>query len=200
MSKIELEIVSLSSNQPQTGSFALVLGEIGGNRRLPIIIGHSEAHAIAIENENLKTNRPMTHDLFKSFAHAFSYIVEEIVITDLREGIFFAKIVCSDKDKRIEIDSRPSDAIAIGVRFKVPLYVLDTVLSEGGIEVDDNEEIKPERGVKPSSSDSPSTGSGSHKKLEDTPLDKLNEMMDKALEQEEYEKAAKIRDEINRRN
>jgi excinuclease UvrABC helicase subunit UvrB len=86
------------------------------------------------------------------------------------------------------------------VRFKVPLYVLDTVLSEGGIEVDDNEEIKPERGVKPSSSGSPSTGSGSHKKLEDTPLDKLNEMLDKALELEEYEKAAKIRDEINRRN
>lgn len=200
MNKIELEIISLSSNQPQTGSFALVLGEIGGNRRLPIIIGHSEAHAIAIENENLKTNRPMTHDLFKSFAFAFGYTVKEIVITDLREGIFFAKIICSDKDKTIEIDSRPSDAIAIGVRFKVPLYVVDTVLSEGGIEVDDNEEIKPERGTKSTSTVGPGAGAGSHKKLEDTPLEKLNEMLDKALEQEEYEKAAKIRDEINRRN
>ena len=130
MEKIRLEIIVLSSSQSQTGSFALVLGEVNGNRRLPIIIGMFEAQAIAIEIEKVIPNRPMTHDLFKSFALSFHFIVEEIVISDLKEGVFFAKIICSDGIKNIEIDARPSDAIAIGLRFDVPIFSYETIMSE----------------------------------------------------------------------
>ena len=115
--KIKLEILGLSSSQSQSGSFALVLGETSGNRRLPIIIGMFEAQAIAIEIEKITPNRPMTHDLFKSFSHNFGFDVNEIVISDLKEGVFFAKILCTHEGKQIEMDSRPSDAIAIGLRL-----------------------------------------------------------------------------------
>ena len=120
MDKIKLEILGLSPSQSQSGSFALVLGEEYGNRRLPIIIGMFEAQAIAIEIEKIVPNRPMTHDLFKQFAEKFKFTVREIMISDLREGIFFAKIVCSDGVRETIIDARPSDAIAIGIRFSVP--------------------------------------------------------------------------------
>ena len=119
MEKIQLEILGLSSSQSQSGSFALVLGETEGNRRLPIIIGMFEAQAIAIEIEKIIPNRPMTHDLFKSFGHSFNYTIKEIIISDLKEGVFFAKIVCENDTKTVEIDARPSDAIAIGLRFKL---------------------------------------------------------------------------------
>ena len=143
MDKIKLDILGLSSSQSQSGSFALVLGEENGNRRLPIIIGMFEAQAIAIEIEKVVPNRPMTHDLFKSFAGAFNYSVEEILISDLKEGVFFSKIVCSDGIRQVEIDARPSDAIAIGIRFDVPIYTYETILSEAGIvlnEFNDEEE------------------------------------------------------------
>ena len=122
MEKIQLEILGLSSSQSQSGSFALVLGETDGNRRLPIIIGMFEAQAIAIEIEKIIPNRPMTHDLFKSFGHSFNYTIKEIVISDLKEGVFFAKIVCENDNKTVEIDARPSDAIAIGLRFNAPIF------------------------------------------------------------------------------
>ena len=133
MDKIKLDILGLSSSQSQSGSFALVLGEENGNRRLPIIIGMFEAQAIAIEIEKVVPNRPMTHDLFKSFAGAFNYSVEEILISDLKEGVFFSKIVCSDGIRQVEIDARPSDAIAIGIRFDVPIFTYESILSEAGI-------------------------------------------------------------------
>jgi bifunctional DNase/RNase len=138
--KIKLEILGLSSSQSQAGSFALVLGEESGNRRLPIIIGMFEAQAIAIEIEKIIPNRPMTHDLFKSFAHSFDYEVEQIVISDLKEGVFFAKIVCTNGDKTLEIDARPSDAIAIGLRFDAPIYTYETILAEAGIVLTDESE------------------------------------------------------------
>ncbi len=200
MEKIKLEILGLSSSQSQSGSFALVLGEKRGSRRLPIIIGMFEAQAIAIEIEKITPNRPMTHDLFKSFAHSFDFEVSEIVISDLKEGVFFAKIICSNGSKSVDIDARPSDAIAVGLRFNVPIYTYENILSEAGIELTDEtdtasdfkkEEVKPTGG---------SRKKASGDQLKDLSYDKLQEMLNTALEKEDYERAAKIRDEMNKRN
>ncbi len=195
MDKVKIEILGLSSSQSQsTGSFALVLGEVEGERRLPIIIGMFEAQAIALEIEKITPNRPMTHDLFKSFASAFNYELVEIIISDLKEGIFFAKIICTDGERTIEIDSRPSDAIAIGIRFEVPFYTYETVLSEAGIILTDEEEIVDDE-EEPVVVEKEQVD-----RLQDFTVDKLNEMLDEALKNEDYERAAKIRDEINRRS
>jgi len=199
--KIKLEILGLSSSQSQSGSFALVLGEKPGKRRLPIIIGMFEAQAIAIEIEKIIPNRPMTHDLFKSFAGSFNFVIKEIVISDLKEGVFFAKIICENEEKSIEIDSRPSDAIAIGLRFNAPIYTYETILGEAGIEMSEEEEEEPDiqkelEQIQPKKEKQ----SQSMEKLKDASMDKLKEMLDKAIEQEDYEKAAKIRDELNKRN
>jgi bifunctional DNase/RNase len=200
--KIKLEILGLSSSQSQSGSFALVLGEESGNRRLPIIIGMFEAQAIAIEIEKIVPNRPMTHDLFKSFALGFNFTVEEIVISDLKEGVFFAKIVCTDGIKSIEIDARPSDAIAIGLRFEVPIYTYENILSEAGIVLSDLSED--ESGTKPEKERKEETKKAEPKSLsdqiKDTSSDQLKLMLDEALMKEDYEKAARIRDELNKRN
>jgi uncharacterized protein len=195
--KIKLEILGLSPSSSQTGSFALVLGEEYGPRRLPIIIGMFEAQAIAIEIEKIEPNRPMTHDLFKSFARTFHYTVTEISITDIKEGVFFAKIHCSDGIKDTFVDARPSDAIAIGLRFNVPIYTYENVLSEAGISIneagkDDLIDDLEEQEAKPQKSFG--------ELLKENPVDVLNTMLKSALENEEYEKAAKIRDEIDRRN
>jgi len=205
--KIKLEILGLSSSQSQTGSFALVLGEEAGTRRLPIIIGMFEAQAIAIEIEKIIPNRPMTHDLFKSFASSFNFNVEEIIISDLREGVFFAKIVCTDGIKTIDIDARPSDAIAIGLRFEVPIYTYESILSEAGIVLSDlNEETtgatskkepaeKQEEPKKKKISKPKEEGN-----LKDTSSEQLKTMLQDALDKEDYERAARIRDELNKRN
>ncbi len=196
MDKIKLEILGLSSSQSQSGSFALVLGEERGNRRLPIIIGMFEAQAIAIEIEKIVPNRPMTHDLFKSFAQSFKFSVLEIVISDLREGVFYAKIMCSDGVKMMEVDARPSDAIAIGLRFGVPIYTFEPILSEAGIvltEPDEEETLVSKEEPRKPSKKTP-------EQLKDTSNDQLQAMLDEALEKEDYERAAKIRDEMNKRN
>jgi bifunctional DNase/RNase len=193
--KIQLEILGLSSSQSQSGSFALVLGEVGGNRRLPIIIGMFEAQAIAIEIENITPNRPMTHDLFRAFSVNFDIEIEEIIISDLKEGVFFARILCNSQGKKVEIDARPSDAIAIGLRFNVNIYSYESILTEAGIVLtEENEEVVTvEEAI--AAGDVPAV-----KKMEDQPTDKLNEMLKEALDAEDYERAAKIRDELNRRN
>lgn len=186
----------MSSSQSQSGSFALVLGEERGNRRLPIIIGMFEAQAIAIEIEKIVPNRPMTHDLFKSFAQSFKFSVLEIVISDLREGVFYAKIMCSDGVKMLEVDARPSDAIAIGLRFGVPIYTFEPILSEAGIvltEPDEEETLVSKEEPRKPSKKTP-------EQLKDTSNDQLQVMLDEALEKEDYERAAKIRDEMNKRN
>lgn len=203
-----MEILGLSSSQSQSGSFALVLGEKTGRRRLPIIIGMFEAQAIAIEIEKIIPNRPMTHDLFKSFAGSFNYSIKEIIISDLKEGVFFAKIVCESDNTFIEIDSRPSDAIAIGLRFNAPIYTYETILAEAGIELSEEEEGDAEgeevdkelEKLKPKKEKHFPAPAQSSEKLKDNSMSKLKEMLDKAIEQEDYEKAAKIRDEINKRN
>ena len=196
MDKIKLEILGLSSSQSQTGSFALVLGEKEGTRRLPIIIGMFEAQAIAIEIEKIIPNRPMTHDLFKSFAHSFNYSIQEIIISDLKEGVFFAKIVCDNGKKEIQIDARPSDAIAIGLRFDVPIFTYETILAEAGIEFTDESEEE----IKEIKTKTPASKTVADKDLKDLSMEKLQEMLEAALDKEDYEEAAKIRDEINRRN
>lgn len=201
MKKIKLEILGLSSSQSQTGSFALVLGEADGNRRLPIIIGMFEAQAIAIEIEKIIPNRPMTHDLFKSFANAFHFHVDEIVISDLKEGVFFAKIVCTDGLKKTEIDARPSDAIAVGLRFDAPIFTFENILAEAGIVLTDEEEE--EEKAEPKAEKKVKVKKETSKKGDDYKsysVDKLNELLKDAIDKEDYERAAKIRDELGKRN
>ena len=203
MKKIKLEILGLSSSQSQTGSFALVLGETEGNRRLPIIIGMFEAQAIAIEIEKIIPNRPMTHDLFKAFGNTFHFHVEEIVISDLKEGVFFAKIVVSDGLKKNEIDARPSDAIAIGLRFDSPIFTYENILAEAGIVLTDQEEEEErERSEKkePAKAKVKREPTKKGDDLKNLSVDKLNELLKDAIDHEDYERAAKIRDELERRN
>jgi bifunctional DNase/RNase len=194
---IELEILGLSSNHSQSGSFTLILGEVNGSRRLPIVIGMFEAQAIALEIEKIIPNRPMTHDLFKSFANGFNYEIDRIIITDMKEGVYYAKIKCKSDLIEAEIDSRPSDAIAIAIRFGAPVYCTEKAMSEG--EVDNFEfDSKEEK----SSAKKPTQKFVTKKEpsLKDFSLDKLNQMLEKAINNEDYERAARIRDEINKRN
>jgi uncharacterized protein len=203
--KIKLEILGLSSSQSQTGSFALILGEEIGNRRLPIIIGMFEAQAIAIEIEKIIPNRPMTHDLFKSFADMFDFQIESILISDLKEGVFFAKIICNQGVEHKEIDARPSDAIAIGLRFAVPIFTTEAIISEAGIvlgDLDEQTSIKKSKKdtEKAASSLKPTVKTSKLDQLKDMNAEQLKTMLDESLKNEDYEKAAIIRDELNRRN
>lgn len=202
MKKIPLEILGLSSSQSQTGSFALVLGEKEGNRRLPIIIGMFEAQSIAIQIEKISPNRPLTHDLFKSFAQHLNVSIIEVLISDLKEGVFYSKIVCNDGEREFDLDARPSDAIAIGLRFGVPIYTVESVLSEAGIILSDLEEEEEEETDEIETSVSSSSGRTESGKsnLRDVSVDELNKLLEEALEKEDYERAAKIRDELNKRN
>ncbi len=199
MDKIKLEIVGLTSSHTQTGSFALVMGEVDGNRRLPIIIGMFEAQAIAIEIEKIDSNRPMTHDLFKSFSQVFDFNLKEVYISDLREGVFFAKIICSRNgyDDNFEIDARPSDAIALALRFGVTINTNETILSEAGIIFSDSETDKAVSASQ--GKEQVKDKDVKQKSLNELTLEELNSNMQAALTKEDYEKAAKIRDEINRR-
>lgn len=197
MKKIQLEILGLSSSQSQSGSFALVLGEKDGNRRLPIIIGMFEAQSIAIQIEKINPNRPLTHDLFKSFAQHLNVRIKEILISDLKEGVFYSKIVCTDGTNSFELDARPSDAIAIGLRFGVAIYTVESVLSEAGIILSDLEEEEDEDELAEiESPEKPAKKSS----MTEVSTDELNKMLNEALEKEDYERAAQIRDELNKRN
>jgi uncharacterized protein len=196
--KIKLEILDLAPSQVQAGSFTLVLAESGGDTRMPIIIGMFEAQAIAIELEKIKPSRPLTHDLFKSFSNAFDFSIEEILISDIVDGVFYAKIISSDGIRQKNVDARPSDAIAIALRFNAPIYASQKVLDEAGVTSEDLGE-KPQsqepKAIKVKVSKSKSSG-----KLSDFSMDELNRFLNEALSKEEYEQAAKIRDEIDRRN
>ena len=211
MKKIPLEILGLSSSQSQSGSFALILGEKHGNRRLPIIIGMFEAQSIAIQIEKISPNRPLTHDLFKAFAEHVHVAILEVVISDLKEGVFYSRIVCSDGATTFEIDARPSDAIAIGLRFGVPIFTVESVLSEAGIILSDLDEAseEDEDDDDHDEDDDDSEGETARPAAKapeardpsgQVSLDELTKMLAQALEKEDYEKAAKIRDELNKRN
>lgn len=197
MKKIKLEIIGLSYSQTQTGAYALVLGEDKGKRRLPIIIGAFEAQAIAIELENMQPTRPLTHDLFKSLAQSFDIEVEEIIIFNLVEGVFYAKLVCNSHGKKMDIDARTSDAIAIAVRFNCPIYTYEFILSSAGIVMEDNAGIESieEHVEKPVAS----TSKLSESELSTASTDELKDMLKRAIDEEAYERAGRIRDELNKR-
>jgi bifunctional DNase/RNase len=195
MEKIKLDIAGLSYSQTQSGAYALVLTESGGKRQLPIIIGGFEAQAIAIELEKMTPTRPLTHDLFKNFAQSFSINVTEIVIYNLVEGIFYSKLICEREGQVTEIDARTSDAIAIGVRFNCPIYTFESILSSAGILMDenqdkDNDDFTIEEELEKASESS----MGSYT------LEELDVQLGEAIENEDYELASRIRDEINKRS
>ena len=192
MNKIKLEIAGLSYSQTQSGAYALVLVETGGKRQLPIIIGSFEAQAIAIELEKMTPTRPLTHDLFKSFAQSFSIQVKEVVIYNLNEGIFYAKLICEREGMITEIDARTSDAIAIGIRFNAIIYTFESILSNAGVLLDENEfEVSK---FEEEEKDELETNSFLNLSIEE-----LTTQLNEALENEAYEIASKIRDEINKR-
>lgn len=196
MEKKKLKIIGLSYSQTQSGAYALVLGEDKGKRRLPIIIGGYEAQAIAIELEKMTPSRPLTHDLFKNFADNFDININEIIIYNLVEGIFFAKLICEQDGKEIEIDSRTSDAIALAVRFDATIYTYEFVLKTAGIELEDDgnyEDDSSENEFVLEDELPPQNP------LEVFSLEELETKLNDAIEQEDYEEASKIRDEINKR-
>lgn len=198
MKKIKLDIVGLSYSQTQSGAYALVLGEISGRRRLPIIIGSFEAQAIAIEIEKMTPSRPLTHDLFKSFADAYHINVQEIIIYNLVDGIFYSKLVCNDGKKVIEIDARTSDAIAVAVRFDCPIYTYEFILSTAGIVIEGNDFVYLEN-INETPEEKTVTASTSPTGFTSLSTEELKTKLQEALFEEAYEKAAKIRDELNKR-
>jgi bifunctional DNase/RNase len=193
MEKIKLDIAGLSYSQTQSGAYALVLSEVIGKRRLPIIIGGFEAQAIAIELEKMTPSRPLTHDLFKNFSDHFKINLIEVIIYNLVEGIFFAKLICEQNGKEVEIDSRTSDAIALAVRFESPIYTYEFVLNSAGIILDDDKDDKDE--IAPEISLEEIT----KKPSERMTLKELKKHLKNSIDNEDYEAASRFRDEINNR-
>lgn len=203
MKKIELDIVALSHSVTQSHNYAVVLGEQQGSRRLPIVIGGFEAQAIAVAMERMNPNRPLTHDLFKNTLETFDIELQEVVINNLLDGIFYARLVCLKDGKLIEIDSRTSDALALAVRFECPIYTYEFILDAAGVILEDTDE---EEGVEAEASKPTEKPKRKRKKTkkEDAPLsqysdDDLNKMLNSVLEEEDYERAAEIRDELAKR-
>ncbi len=193
MEKIELYIVTLTHSVTQSSNYAVVMGEVDGNRRLPIVIGGFEAQAIAVAMEGMVPSRPLTHDLLKNTLDTFEIEVSEILINNLIEGVFHARIVCTQNGREFEIDSRTSDAIAMAVRYSCPIFTYDFILDAAGVRIEDTpseegegekEEIKPKR----------------HRRgYAEYSIEDLKAMLEKVIGEEDYEKAAKIRDEIKKR-
>jgi len=191
MQKIELEIVALSHSITQSNSYAVILGEVNGLRRLPIVIGGFEAQAIAVALENMHPSRPLTHDLMKNFMTAFNLQLQEVYICDLQEGIFYSKLVCFNANDTIEIDSRTSDALALAVRFGCPVYVYEHILDQAGLTNEKSDKV-----------DMPATitKTTDRSDLAKLSLAELNQLLSEVLEQEDYIRAIDIRDEINKRS
>ncbi len=196
MKKKRLELLNLMLSQSQSGAYTMVLGEVDGKRRLPIIIGNFEAQAIIIELENMTPNRPLTHDLFKNFALAFEINIEEVVIYKLHEGIFYSKLVCNNGERQIEIDARTSDAVAMAVRFNCPIYTYESILAQAGVLFEEEQYSAEQTGSRERKSGSRASR---EKDLASMTTEELKELLQRAIEEEAYEKASKIRDELNRR-
>ena len=197
MKKIELEIVALSHSITQTHSYAVVLGEVNGLRRLPIVIGGFEAQAIAVALERMNPSRPLTHDLMKNFMLAFNVELHEIVINDLQEGVFYSKLVCSSANDTVEIDSRTSDALALAVRFGCSIFTYENILDQAGVMMD--EDAKKDALPSSASVSSETIGGSSGSDLKSLSLTELNTLLTDVLEQEDYIRAISIRDEIKSR-
>ena len=192
MKKIELEIVSLAHSVSQSSNYTIVLGETEGSRRLPVVIGGFEAQAIAVAMERMTPNRPLTHDLFKNTLDVYDIEVREVIINQLLDGIFYAQLVCVLNGDIIEIDSRTSDALAMAVRFKCPIYTYASILDQAGVTLETPDQSKKRQKQRRPTRKQPAT-------LSSRSLEELEKMLDKVLNNEDYEQAAKIRDEINRR-
>lgn len=198
MKKIELDIVALSHSVTQSHNYAVVLGEQEGSRRLPIVIGGFEAQAIAVAMERMTPNRPLTHDLFKNTLETFNIELKEVVINNLLDGIFYARLICLKEGELIEIDSRTSDALALAVRFDCPIFTYEFILDAAGVVLEDQGEEEQELEKQEAKSTSRKKRGGSS--LSSLTLDELNRMLSEVLDKEDYEQAARIRDEINRRS
>ncbi len=192
--KVELQIGDIAPSGSTSGAYALVLSEVSGSRRLPIVIGGTEAQAIAIELEKMTPSRPLTHDLFRSMAHAFNIDIEQVLIYNLVEGIFFAKVIAVLDGQSTEIDARTSDAVAIAVRFNCPIYCEEFILDQAGVSAEeaaaeiqkDDDELEIEE---LSAIEDPTQ----------LTTDDLQRQLDTAIEKEDYETASRIRDEIQKR-
>ena len=193
MKKVELEIVALSHSLAQSQNYAVVLGEMGGSRRLPIVIGGFEAQAIAVAMEGMQASRPMTHDLFRNTIETLNVELQEVIISNLVDGIFYASLVFIQNGKTIEIDSRSSDALALAVRFDCPVYTYEFILEQAGIVLEEETEREMEEAKNRRQEQQKS------RSLEDLSLEELERKLDEVLQAENYEQAAKIRDEMNRR-
>ncbi|HRO43470.1 MAG TPA: DUF151 domain-containing protein [Flavipsychrobacter sp.] len=200
MKKIELEIVALSHSITQTHSYAVVLGEVNGLRRLPIVIGGFEAQAIAVALERMQPTRPLTHDLFANFMSTFGIDLLEVVIYKLEEGIFFAKLLCQGLDgESIEIDSRTSDALALAVRASCRIYTFENILEAAGLYLDQPEGAAAATETPEGTTKAPARKVTSDKDLKKLSLEELNTLLQQVLDQEDYVRAITIRDEINNR-
>jgi uncharacterized protein len=188
--KIELEIVALSHSVTQSHSYAVVLGEVKGVRRIPIVIGGFEAQAIAVALERMVPSRPLTHDLMKNMMLAFAVDLLEVYIYKLESGIFYSKLICQSSDGTVEIDSRTSDALALAARFDVPIFTNEYIITEAGHLMDDN--------ATPLTEDVPQLQEKSNE-LRSLSIQDLETKLNEALDHEDYILAAKIRDEVNRR-
>jgi bifunctional DNase/RNase len=196
LKKVELDIYGIAPSQIK-GSYSLILSEVKGERKLPIIVGQFEAQAIAIPLEGINTERPLTHDLFVLFGKKLNFTISEVFIHLLKEGVFYATLVCENTDEKINIDCRTSDAIAIAVRYNCPIFTTEDILEQAGIVLDDTDDIeKPGRdnNEPPASSEKNLVN-----KYKDKSVEELEDLLDEALRNEDYLKAAQIRDEIDKR-
>ena len=201
MELVELKIQGISYSDNTSGAFALILQETNGSRKLPIVIGGFEAQAIAIGLEKkIKTSRPLTHELFKSFADKFGIKLNHIIISKLKDGVFFSNIVCENNDDIIKIDSRTSDAIALSIRFNIPIFVKKDILDEAGF--DDDEKYSEEINFADNNFFKDESSDKSYKKSKDIKkisTNNIKKMLENSLQNEDYEMAAKLRDELNSR-